>query len=163
MLIEIQGNARHRIVSYGPVLVVIWLREVELSVCRKLGQIARDLAERQTDQRIVVVSIAQPDCTPPSLEARKALAGLTRDTAIHVARVAVVREGSSFITSAVASIVTGIRLLAGSATAHSFFSSAPEALRWAAAGLDPTVVALAVEDLVASIPSSSEPPAARSA
>jgi hypothetical protein len=131
LLEEIAAGRDYWLGSYGSLLVMFWLGEVSPRVCRNLPRAARDLADRQREIKVSVLSLSRPNSSAPSREDRSALAELSRDSAAFVARIAVVREGQGFVASAVASIAAGIHMLAGATAPHRTFSDMAEATRWA--------------------------------
>jgi hypothetical protein len=131
LLEEIAADHDHWLGSYGSLVIVFWLTDMAPRACRRLPRVARDLAARQREPRVSVLSLSRPNSSPPSRETRKALAELGRDSAPWVARIAVVREGRGFVASTVASVTAGIHMLAGAGASHKTFSDVPEATRWA--------------------------------
>jgi hypothetical protein len=131
LLHEIVADHNHWLGSYGSLVILFWLDEVDPGVCRDLPRAAREVADRHREPKVSVLSILAPKSAAPGREARGALAALSRDSAECVARIAVVREGQGFIASAVASIAAGIHMLAETTVPHKTFSDVAEATRWA--------------------------------
>jgi len=135
LLVEISSSSNHWAGTYGPLLALFWLREVDPLICRQLEKALPRLAARQPEQRMSVVSVAMPGASNPGNEARVAIASLLRETAETVSRVAVVREGNGFVTSVVSSVIIGIQMLARPRCGHRPFSSLEEAVPWVTAEL----------------------------
>ena len=131
LLEEVAADHDHWLGSFGSLVIVFWLGDVVPRTCRSLPRVARDLAARQREPRVSVLSLSRPNSSAPSRETRKALAELSRDSAQWVARIAVVREGQGFVASTVASVAAGIHMLAGAALLHKTFGDVAEATRWA--------------------------------
>jgi len=135
LLVETSSSFNHWVGSYGPLVVLFWVNEIDPSVCRKLPDLARKIAERQRDRRISVLSIALPGVSSPSTEARKALAELVNETSEIVSRRAIVREGQGFVSSVVASVLAGVQMLARPSGGHKSFTSLIDAMTWVTAEL----------------------------
>jgi len=135
LLVETSSSSNHWVGSYGPLVVLYWVSEIDPRVCRKLPDIARKIAERQRDRRASVLSIAMPGVMSPSVEARRALAELVRDTSDIVSRSAVLREGQGFVSSVVASVIAGVQMLARPSGGHKSFTSLVDAMTWVTAEL----------------------------
>lgn len=131
LLEEISADRGHWLGSYGSLLIMFWLGEISPDVCRSMPRLAGIVAKRRKEAKVSVLSLSNPNAQPPSREARRALADLSRDTEGSIARIAIVRDGTGFVASTVASITAGIHMLAGATAPHRSFSDMAQAIRWA--------------------------------
>jgi len=131
LLEELSADQDHWLASYGSLLIMFWLGEVTPGLCLGLPRVARDLAARQRESKVSVLSLSLPNAIAPSRESRRALAALSRDSEASIARVAVIRDGQGFVASTVASIAAGISMLSRTNVLLRAFSSVGPATLWA--------------------------------
>jgi hypothetical protein len=148
----IESSASHVLLSQSNILIALWYGPQEPDVCRRLYDVAVQIAKAKGTGKCAAVSILRGRVATPSPAAREALARLHHDPEQVIHRSALVFAKAGFIASIVRSVALSVRQHASRRDNHDIFMTVESALDWVIQGLPaPRGVMLSTDALLSAI------------
>lgn len=111
-------------------VVTSWFAPVSLPAAHELVRATENVIARIGTQRFSTVHLMDRRMRIPESDVRDVVVQLTRDSAPHVACVAVILNGTGFWASAIRSFLTGLRVLAPRSFDIHVHTSVAEVIDW---------------------------------